>query len=232
MINLLPATTSFATRLMAIAQEHACAGHPLFDALAKFETEPMTVEQGGRLLFNYDVHASHLRRLLLKAATIMPECAVGFILENVRNEYGNGRVDDRHQLQLQDLAFSIGVGKEAYKHYLVQPGIKKFIAAVTEYYYPAQGGKRRRAAVAAGAITATEILAMQEFVFLQRAFSPLGQKHHIWFNHVEVECEHTSESLDLALFFQEREDVEYGLKGVLDANLHLYDGLLASLETL
>ncbi|HNN64060.1 MAG TPA: hypothetical protein PKH78_13505, partial [Candidatus Obscuribacter sp.] len=77
--------------LQAIVAEHPCFKHEMFDRLSSLaKTGSLSLKQVASLLKNYDAHASHLRRLLLKAATIMPEEAVGFILENVRNEYGNG----------------------------------------------------------------------------------------------------------------------------------------------
>jgi len=238
--------------------QHPAAGHALFAVLN--QARP-TVDQAGSFLRNYDAHASHLRRLLLKAATIMPEKAVGFILENVRNEYGNGNVDGRHQLQLQDLAWQIGLSRAAYNGFAVQPGIRRFIKDVTPYYYPlgkfAAANKvketrtltgtesetgsdisrpiRSRAAVAAGAITATELMAVEEFKSMQKAFCSFGLEHHIWFDHVTIECEHLEDSVNLALFFLDEnpafaDDVLFGLKGVLDANMHLYDGLLACID--
>ena len=51
--------------------------------------------------------------------------------------------------------------------------------------------------------------------------------------HVRVEEEHSGDSIALALYFLTRnhsfEAVEFGLTGVLNANMHLYDGLLATL---
>src|SRR5437016_2291594 len=73
--------------LRGLAQSHLCWSHPLF---ARLEGARLTTEQCAALLRNYDEHAGALRRLLLKAATIMPEEAVTYVLENVRNEYGNG----------------------------------------------------------------------------------------------------------------------------------------------
>ena len=213
---------------------HASARHPLF---AQLDTATLSQAQAGRLLRNYDAHASHLRRLLLKAATIMPECAVGYILENVRNEYGNGRAEDRHQLQLQDLAWQIGITRAEYNLFPIEQGIKTFIKDVTAFYYPLghfqSDGLTSRAAVAAGAITATELLAVEEFKSLQKTFTHFGLRDHIWFDHVTIECEHLEDSVNLALYFLQGENLEaykhdvlFGLKGVLDANIHLYDGLI------
>jgi hypothetical protein len=222
--------------------DHPASKHSLFQRLKQGN---LTKDGAGALLRNYDAHASHLRRLLLKAATIMPEAAVGHILENVRNEYGNGKACDRHQLQLQDLAWSIGVGEDQYNKFAIKPGIKTFIKDVTAFYYPLarQSGSppyfgqvvKSRAAVAAGAITSTELLALEEFKCLQIAFRCYGQEHHIWFDHVAIECDHLEDSVSLALYFLTEDraleaDVLLGMKGVLDATVHLYDGLLACLN--
>ena len=221
---------------------HPAAEHKLFARLNRGE---LTIEEAGAFLRNYDAHASHLRRLLLKAATIMPERAVGFILENVRNEYGNGDVDGRHQLQLQDLAWQIGLSRDDYNRFPVKPGIRRFIKDVTDYYYPlgrfqqsTEASKhtiKSRAAIAAGAITATELMAVEEFKSMQQAFRTFGLEHHIWFDHVTIECEHLEDSVNLALYFLRENpafeaDVLFGLRGVLDANMHLYNGLLACLN--
>lgn len=230
--------------LRNFANQHDAFNHPLFSAL---RTDKITRTAAGRLLKNYDAHASHLRRLLLKAATIMPESAVGFILENVRNEYGNGIDSERHQLQLQDVAFRAGVSKDDYRHYSVEKSVKKFIKAVTPLYFPIeqhtakhepqfqrQTSAMSKAAIAAGAITATELMAIEEFKALQIAFEQFDLQDHIWFDHVRVEEEHSSDSIALALYFLNRhqsyEAVEFGLSGVLDANIHLYDGLLATIK--
>lgn len=221
--------------------QHPAWSHPLFARLAEAESRDksrmLDIETLGHFLRNYDAHASHLRRLLLSAATLMPEKAVGYILENVRNEYGNGNVDHRHQLQLQDLAWQIGIDRETYDDRPVQPGVKRFIKDVSWFYHPDrhsyQGRPIKRAAVAAGGITATELMAVVEFKTMQQAFVPHQQAQHIWFDHVTVECEHSEESMALAVYFMRRgaqESVEIGLKGVLDANLHLYDGLLQALN--
>jgi hypothetical protein len=230
--------------LRNFAKVHQAFEHPLFKAL---RTKKITVEAVGRLLKNYDAHASHLRRLLLKAATIMPESAVGFILENVRNEYGNGVDSERHQLQLQDVAFCAGVSRDQYKNYAVEKSVKTFIKAVTPLYFPSEQHTTKhapqikeqtrslsKAAIAAGAITATELMAVEEFKALQIAFQQFSLQHHIWFDHVRVEEEHSGDSIALALYFlnqnQSFEAVEFGLNGVLNANMHLYDGLLATLN--
>lgn len=220
-------------KLLALAYEHECARHPLFQAL---QHRSLQKHQVAGLLRNYDAHASVLRRLLLKAATIMPESAVGYVLENVRNEYGNGDYAGNHQAQLQDVAWQSGVTKAGYKAAKVQPAIKAFIKEVG-HYYTGTGCQTQpgllRAAIAAGAITATELLAVQEFRALQIAFSRFGLEHHIWFHHVTIEADHSDESLALALHFIEKHhasnSVVYGMNGVLRANISLYDGLLATL---
>lgn len=222
------------TTISQIVEQHACSRHALFSAL---ETEHLSVDAAGNLLANYDAHASVLRRLLLRAASIMPEPAVGFILENVRNEYGNGAYCKNHQAQLRDLAFKVGVSPGLFKAFRPEAGIRTFIKQASQHYFPRTGSYPQslyKPAIAAGAITATELLAIKEFVFLQKAFSRLGQKHHIWFHHVAIEEEHSDESLALALYFDESNNalasVLYGLNGVLDANVHLYDGLLRTLR--
>lgn len=219
--------------LLALAYSHDCATHPLFAAL---EERHLEEHQVAALLRNYDAHASVLRRLLLKAATIMPESAVGYVLENVRNEYGNGDYAGNHQAQLQDVAWQSGVKPEAYKKARIEPAVKSFIKAVGKFYTGADCGSESgllRPAIAAGAITATELLAVKEFRALQLAFSRFGLEHHIWFHHVTIEEEHSDESLALALHFIEHNhaygSVVHGMNGVLQANLSLYDGLLATL---
>lgn len=222
-----------ADRIKAIALDHPCAKHPLFDHLRNDRFE---VRQIAAMLRNYDAHASVLRRLLLKAACLMPEPAVGFILENVRNEYGNGDYSKAHQWQLKDLAQQAGVTPEVFNSCRIEAGTKKFIQTAARFYdpKPASAANFMRAAVSAGAITATEILALEEFKALQDAFRQFDLQHHIWFDHVSVEAEHTDESIQLAEYFIDRHNattaVEHGLNGVLDANVHLYDGLLAALN--
>lgn len=222
-----------AIRLRQMAMSHPCWKHPLFGTLADCRLD---VDCTSRLLANYDHHASALRRLLLKAATIMPEEAVGYVLENVRNEYGNGNPEWRHQLQLQDLAFRAGVSRDKFETTPVRPEIKSYTRQVTPLYYPKRQtavAPHLRPAIAGGAIAATEILALREFEYLQKAFSHTGLADHIWFNHVTIEAEHSEESMDLALYFIDRhgalKEVENGMQGVLDANVTLYDGLLATL---
>ena len=225
--------------LAALALGHPCARHPLFATLRQ---TALSKHRAGALLRNYDAHACVLRRLLLKAAAIMPEEAVGFILENVRTEFGAGDINARHQLQLTDLAFQAGVTASEFKTYPVQAGIKKFIKAATGFYFPAKLAADRqsafnryyRPAIAAGAITATEVLALEEFKAMQVAFSTMGLEHHIWFDHVTVEANHSAESVALAHHFMAVDKnvpaVLFGLNGVLDANMALYDGLLAALQ--
>lgn len=230
----MSAITSLATgdRIKELALNHACAKHPLFDYL---RTETLSVMQVAALLRNYDAHAAVLRRLLLKAAALMPEAAVGFILENVRNEYGNGDYSKAHQWQLKDLAIQAGVTDDAFRQAKIEAGTKKFIQIATRFYdpKPSTAAGHLRAAVSAGAITATEILALEEFKALQVAFSQFDLQNHIWFDHVNVEAEHTDESIQLAEYFIAKHNatnaVEYGLRGVLDGNVWLYDGLLSSL---
>ncbi|HEY9785083.1 MAG TPA: iron-containing redox enzyme family protein [Candidatus Obscuribacterales bacterium] len=221
--------------LKDIARNHACFRHELFDKLT--HTEPQR-QQIARLLKNYDAHASYLRRLLLRSASIMPEKAVGFILENVRNEYGNGDAEKRHQLQLQDLARVSGVSALEFKNARIEPGIKRFISRAAQLYYPVHAdfpAQMRRPAIAAGAITATEILAIEEFRCMQQFFAHLGLANHVWFDHIAIEVEHSEESLAIALYFCNEEDaapsVEYGLRQMLDNNINLYDGLCEALSS-
>ncbi len=189
------------------------------------------------MLRNYDAHASVLRhRLLLKAVALMPEPAVGFILENVRNEYGNGDYSKAHQWQLKDLANRAGVTDDAFNSAKIEAGTRKFIQTATKYYDPKPSSSAgfMRAAVSAGAITATEILALEEFKAITNRICPVSTlEHHIWFDHVSVEADHTDESIQLAEYFIDKHNaikaVEHGLNGVLEANVSLYDGLLSSL---
>ncbi len=215
-----------------IAAEHPCSSHPLFKYLDRTK---LNHQQICGFLANYDAHASLLRRLLLKAATIMPEEAVGYILENVRNEYGNGNPDLRHQLQLHDLAIRAGVSVEEMQNTPLEAGVKKYMELVPNFYFPENSGADALTifpAVSAGAITATEILAIEEFRHMQNSFAHHDLHQHIWFDHVTVEVEHSEESVALAVFFADTEagveSVFDGLQCVLDANMHLYDGLLAA----
>ncbi len=225
-------STGLRKHFVQIAEAHPCFKHPLFETLEKSELADI---QLARLLRNYDAHASVLRRLLLKTASIMPEEAVGFVLENVRNEYGNGDYRKNHQGQLRDLAWSCGISPELFFSSKIQDGVKFFIKEASVYYNPSRkiAKKLRAAAVAAGAITATELLAVKEFACLQKTFISRKLQHHIWFHHLSVELEHCDDSLALALYFAESQDclasVEYGLKMILDANIKLYDGLLSAI---
>lgn len=221
----------FSQRLLDIAEQHPCSRHPLFEYL---EANQLSNKQVAALLRNYDAHASVLRRLLLSAAAIMPEHAVPFVLENVRNEYGNGDYSRNHQDQLRDLVWSCGISREEFFQSKVQKGISLFIQAATSFYSAKSSGGMKTAAIVAGAITATEILAIKEFTYIQKPFFERGLQHHIWFHHLTIEEEHTDESLMLARCFESSpagvKGVEFGLSGILDANLNLYDGLLAALR--
>jgi len=223
----LDAANSLAER----ALKHACARHRLFERLAGATLSP---EQLVRLLVNYGAHAALLRRLLLKAAAAMPEKAVGFVLENVRNEYGNGQWSRSHGLQVLDL---IAILKERFaipesRCSGIEDGVKLYMRSVVAWYLPPSLSGLYRPAVTAGAITATEIMAIEEFAAMQKAFALYGLADHIWFDHVVVEAEHADESLALVQYFlpKHQTSVEHGLAGVLEANLHLYDGLLSAIE--
>lgn len=225
--------SSSAERLLSYAHNHRCAAHSFFESLARIT---LTAERAAGLLKNYDAHASHLRRLLLKATTIMPETAVGYVLENVRNEYGNGDPNRRHQLQLRDLALASGVTEELWTTTPIQAGVRRYIRDVSSFYYPFKTDLPPhfcRPAISAGAITATEVMAIAEFSVMQQAFTQLSLHHHIWFDHVTTEAEHTHESLALALHFVDAFDaatsVMYGLEAVLNLNCHLYDGFCAAI---
>lgn len=233
-LTVNPVGDSPAQHLRHTALAHPCSHHPLFSYLRE---QLLNRQQIAGLLKNYDAHASALRRLLLRAATLMPEEAVGYILENVRNEYGNGNPAHRHQLQIWDLAQQVGVTAMDFQQAKIEPEIRLYIRQVTSLYYPCRQWWTKphlRPAIAGGAIAATELLALVEFAALHKAFAAIGHGQHIWFNHLYVEAEHSDESLDLAVYFIDKfaalSEVEFGLKGVLQSNLHLYDGLLASLE--
>lgn len=227
------ADLDYGESLRLFAASHPCSEHRLFEML---ETAKLSVPKSARLLRNYDAHASVLRRYLLRAAAIMPEPAVPLVLENVRNEYGNGDYSKNHQDQLRDLAWKSGVSRAVFFDVPVNPGIKSFIKSARLFYCPKKGlhsAGLLLPAIVAGAITATEILAVKEFAALQKAYASLGLAEHHWFHHVTIEQEHRDESVALAKYFQEKHDaaksVEFGLKGILDANIYLYDGLLAAL---
>jgi hypothetical protein len=236
-MNRVAESSSVGAELVSLALNHSCARHPFFDRLKQCE---LTAHSAGSLLRNYDAHACVLRRFLLKAASMMPEEAVGYILENVRTEFGAGDISSRHQLQLLDLALKSGVSLDQFKVFHVQSGIKKFIKDATKFYNPSEIPLSSRMvslykpAIIAGAITATEILALEEFKALQLAFASLSLEHHIWFDHVQVEAEHSGASVELAAYFlvseKNIESVLYGFNGVLNANVSLYDGLLAALN--
>src|SRR5579885_494292 len=154
-------TAGWAFVLRQKAYSHPCASHPLFQFL---KTETLTCAQVAALLHNYDAHATALRRLLLKAATIMPEEAVTYVLENVRNEYGNGNPDHRHQLQLLDLAYQAGVTPAELEACRLEPGVRDYISRVNSLYFPQSDYEENQlhaAATAGGAITATELLALR-----------------------------------------------------------------------
>jgi pyrroloquinoline quinone (PQQ) biosynthesis protein C len=222
-----------ASDLVSIARAHPCASHPLFNLLRQ---KKLSLQQAGALLSNYAAHANFLRRFLLRAATIMPEGAVGFVLENVRTEYGSGKHDNRHQLQLLHLAQCLGLSRAEFDRYPIRAGVKRFIRDTAALYYPLREKRfvrSSKSAIAAGAITATEILALEEFKAMQVAFAQFGLENHIWFDHVSIEVDHTSESLALAQYFmsepKKSDAVLIGFNGVLDANVSLYDGLLSCL---
>jgi len=205
-----------------------CASHPFFAYLRENE---LSTGQIKTLLRNYDAHAALLRRLLLKAATLMPESAVGFILENVRNEYGNGSFSNCHQAQLLDLAMQCGLStsgfQQAFQQARITDGVRSFMKKAPQYYFPRPKQGHLRAAIAAGAITTTEVLALEEFKALQCVFVSRGLQNHVWFDHVNVEAEHTAESIELALHFADHswDAVNIGIDGMLDATYDLYDGL-------
>lgn len=233
-LNHNEARSNWIEALSELARQHPSSSHPLFACL---ESSNPTKGQVAHLLKNYDAHASVLRRLLLRAASIMPEDAVGFILENVRNEYGNGINSHRHQLQLLDLVNSSGITASEFKATPVCPKVKIYIQRITQLYYPLKSCFPRsyfRPAIAAGAITATELMAVYEFKAMQQAFAKLGLEHHIWFDHVKTEIDHADESLELALCFIEnyrcQKEIILGLTEVLDANYSLYDGLLGAFQ--
>jgi pyrroloquinoline quinone (PQQ) biosynthesis protein C len=232
-LGILTVREDDGAELRALATSHACAQHPLFERL---HNDKLSLRQLGALLRNYDAHASVLRRLLLHAATIMPEEAVGYILENVRNEYGNGDPSGRHQLQLRDLATIAGIPIEEFMSIKIEDGVRDYVKQVVPLYEASLTVPPGcyRPAISAGAITATEILAMEEFKAMQKAFAHYNLAHHEWFDHVSMEAEHANESLALALYFIERknalESVRFGMNGMLQANCRLYDGFLNALD--
>lgn len=223
-------------RLQSLILEHPVAAHPWFDLMRGPEIKASRL---AKLLANYDAHATLLRRLLLKAATLMPEPAVGFILENVRNEYGNGNYEKAHQKQLLNLLELLvkdhcaGVMPDC----AVVDGVNQYMAEVPSFYYPEEGlfDEADLALVSAGAVTATEILALEEFKALKAAFQPYGLANHIWFDHVTIEAEHANDSMDLVAYFIEQDArslsaIEVGIGGVLMCNSSLYDGFLEAVD--
>ena len=101
-MDALSKTETMAALVKRLILDHPVASHPWFEHMRTGQVEH-TPGQLLNLLLNYDAHATLLRRLLLEAATLMPEPAVGFILENVRNEYGNGDYARAHQGQLLEI---------------------------------------------------------------------------------------------------------------------------------
>lgn len=217
-----------ASYLRDLAKEHEASRHPFL------QNPSLNARQAINVLFNYDAHASLLRRLLLNAAGKMPEAAVGFILENVRNEYGNGDYKNCHQQQLRDLITKLTGMEPGYNAQKVSRGVRQYMKLVVDYYDPEENTSNNYylPAVIAGAISATEIMALDEFRSLHQTFHTFNLENHIWFDHVTVEAEHSDEALCLAEFFlvknNHKKAVEYGFRGVLDANCYLYDGLMES----
>lgn len=246
--------------LQGLIDSHPVSKHPLFDRLRE---GTLSRAQAVRLLSNYDAHAGLLRRLLLSAAAAMPEPAVGFVLENVRNEYGNGNYTLCHENLLADLMELVGhdgeppaldmasvelrlslkeknVRPEANSQEPLEDGVREYISKIPFIYSPGKSAVDSetayyKPAITAGAITATEIMALVEFQTMQEAFRPFGLADHPWFDHVNVESEHSEESLALAGFFivnhQAKDAVEYGLLETLDLNICLYDGLLSAIQS-
>jgi hypothetical protein len=243
LLNGVAATS--AAYLKETASSHPCAKHPLFERLNRADEQPLTPAQASAMLVNYDVHAGLLRRLLLSAAAYMPEPAVGFVLENVRNEYGNGDYTRCHEGQLHDVIDRVckigGIESDTVirNEGLVKCGVRMYMRTVVDFYQPtSEDGKpikdMRGPAITAGAITATELMAIEEFKAMQIAFRKFQLADHRWFDHVNVECDHGEESLALAEYFidknNEREAVEFGFMNTLAANVHLYDGLLDAIK--
>jgi len=230
-----------ASHLKELALSHDCASHPWFKRLNESETKPVSPAQAVAMLENYDAHAGLLRRLLLQAAAFMPEPAVGFVLENVRNEYGNGDYSLCHEGQLHDVINRVrqigGIESGATAKPKLYKGVKRYIRNVVDYYHPKRRSKETRSmygpAITAGAITATELMAIEEFRAMQVAFHRYDLAYHPWFDHVNVECDHGEESLALAEYFIDKhnaaEAVEFGFKQTLATNVHLYDGLLEAI---
>ncbi len=226
--------------LKNLAFSHPCASHDLFLRLNNADQKPLSATQAVALLWNYDAHAGLLRRLLLKAAAYMPEAAVGFILENVRNEYGNGDYSACHQGQLRDVITRVKkLGDlDDSSDATVRKGVKTYIRQVVDFYHPQSETSEvppgmYGPAITAGAVTATELMALEEFKSMQVAFRKFELDYHPWFDHVNVECDHGDEALALAEHFIENYNaaasVEYGFNQTLAANVHLYDGLLEAI---
>lgn len=215
-----------ASYLRELASAHSVFRHDFLTCLH------LNQKQAAQLLSNYDAHATLLRRLLLLAASRMPEPAVGFILENVRNEYGNGDYRDCHQGQLRDLIKLLSKQTSADISDKISPGVRSYMRKVTQFYSPEKDCSFYKPAVIAGAVSATEIMAMEEFKSLFKAFQLFNLENHRWFDHINVEIEHSDEALMLADYFlqesKNQKSIEFGFNGVLEANLLLYDGLLES----
>lgn len=234
------ASTGVSSHIKDLVSRHPCAGHALFSYL---RTESLSAPQAVALLVNYDAHASLLRRLLLKAATIMPEPAVGFVLENVRNEYGNGDYSLCHQRQLRDLIARLQLnGGRSYGDITIADGVRQYMLNIGRFYCPTAAERSRvpklhggNAAIAAGAITATELMAVEEFKAMQTAFRVFGLAEHPWFDHVSIECDHGKQSLALAEYFLRNCDanaaIHHGFTSTLETNQFLYDGLLQALTS-
>ncbi len=143
---------------------------------------------------------------------------------------------DCHQGQLRDLMFKLAMLAPGVHPDRISSGVRAYMKAVVEFYDPTNAETNDNSfylpAVIAGAISATEIMALDEFRSLFHTFHDFKLQKHIWFDHVTVEAEHTDEALALAEYFlasaSAKKAVEYGFNGVLDANCHLYDGLMES----
>ncbi len=95
-----------------------------------------------------------------------------------------------------------GVSVEELQKAPLEAGVKKYMEQVPQFYFPEQIGHESvlmTPAISAGAITATEILAIEEFRHMQNSFAFLGLHQHIWFDHVTVEVEHSEDSVALAV---------------------------------
>lgn len=221
-------------QLKRLILEHPIIEHDWFKILHEERVDP---ERLIKLLFNYDAHAALLRRLLLKACVLMPEGAVGFVLENVRTEYGSGDYSKAHHFQILDLIKKLGETckvdtDDSLKE--ISQGVHQYMLEVPSFFSPEELEPEEgmyAPCVSAGAILATEVLAELEFKALQHAFKPFGLHEHIWFNHLTVEKEHADESFNLALYFLNEDDrcmesLEFGIGGILMCNSSLYNGFL------